>query len=1531
MKTFFVFICLGVLPVLSRAQDKGYEIDLRHVVPKPAPAVLPMSGTSPGGERLSVNSQYFEKDGRPWFPLMGEMHYNRVRPEDWEREIRKMKQAGLSIVATYVFWNEHERRPGVWDWEGNRDLRRFIELCERSGMYVWLRIGPWSHGEQLYGGFPSWIEAMKGRRTNDPAYLEQVGKLFRQIGGQTGGLFFEQGGPIIGVQLENEYAAGQPGHISTLKRMALEAGIHPVYWSVTANTVFDDSLAEVIPLQGSYPYRGWEPNGGKATTDFLYGDDQWIMTDALGKVFYNVDKYPKGLCEQGCGSQMTYANRFVVEPYVVEAHLQNQVGRGMNMVGYYMFRGGTQTPGLKEPGLPESYDFQAPIGEYGYIRPSYRYLKTLHLFLNDFGSELAGMQVVEPAHPVRDPLDTSSLRYIVREKEGSGYLFLCNAQVRVHMPDKRVRISLQLPDGRITFPPLLLKGQTSPILPFNLRLDGVTLHYVTAQVLARSEDDGIQTVFFQRLPGVDPQVAVGDSIIRVGGRRAVSLKGADGKKLELVFLSREEALNAWKVDGELAITDGDLIQWGDSLEVSRWGTPVVSLSVYDPLAMKFIKNTHAQPARATGVVIRRAADTNEVIVALPQSLPAGVGDVMVRVSYRGSICRAMMGDSVVADDLSNGMPWLLGLHKFLGKGTLRLVADPGKGGRIEDIRVVPQYRHSFFRKAPSVSAIDYDRKGSVANARQTKFNYRWQLLVLDSNVAGKADATVTRDQSFKSQFDEQYIKDVKDGPELILKKEIQEAVKGFSGEYPLIKNKKWKNVSLPSPVRYEQQLNPGPKSFQGICYYRKNFRIPQNLQSKELSLLFEGAMQTATVWINGKYIMQHRGGYTPFVIPLDNIIHKNAQNEIIIRLDNRDDIFTPPGKPLNRNGFLYWSGIYRDAWLIATPAVHITNPVAANIAAGGGVFIRTENISGKSADVIVKTNIKNSGALRAKTVNVSQVIRNKTGKIVAELKTSSFQLHAGADTTLEDQVTIDLPQLWSPDAPNLYTLTTTIRQGNTTMDEQTEKFGIRHLYFSRSEGFKLNGKQTRISGTNLHQDYPFIGNAVSNRAHLRDLIKIKNAGFNFVRLPHYPHDPSVYAYCDSLGLMVADCIPGWQFYNHNNLFEERVYKDIRDMVRRDRNHPSVILWEVSLNESLPPADFRAACVQVAKAEYPGNQFFTSGDTQGGKENTWDVAYNGWKEPFGRPQEVQPNSPGFVREYGDYEFGGSHSTTRTHRGHGQQSLLQSAWNLQWEHNLMRSPQYYPWTVGDANWAFYDGGEGWTNLTSDWGIADIYHIPKFSYYFYQSQRPAANGPMVYIADWWARRNKPSQVIVYSNCDSITLFLNDELLASQTPDSGPDTDYGSFTKGGNAFDGGNARNLDHPPFTFNNITWQPGVLKAIGFIKGKKVAENAVQTPKTAEAVKLEADTQGVPLVADDADAVFVHAVITDGNGTVVTPDDDTEVSFSVEGPGQIVSPARVKARAGIASVLIKSSKKAGTIKIKAVAGQLPAAVLSLKTIR
>lgn len=692
---------------VGMAQKPSYSLDAATIGAPVQSGDLKL-GDHPGTRyQFGANNQYLLRDGKPWFPIMGEFHYSRYPHEYWEEEILKMKSAGLSIIATYVFWNTHEYPKGKWNWEGDFNLREFVELCQKYNMYVWLRIGPWCHGEQLYGGHPEWIAKMPGRRSNAPEYLKEVRHLYHQIAQQTKGLYYRQGGPVLGVQLENEYASGQPEHMDTLKQIALQAEISPVYFSITANTVFHDKEFGFLPLQGAYPYRGWTQGGGGPTKDFLYGNDQWIMGDALGQLYYDPDKYPRGLCEQGCGGQMKCQNRFTVEPHVVEAHLQNQIGRGMNLIGYYMFHGGTQTPGLKEPGYPESYDFQAPIGEFGLLRRSYRCLRILHHFINDFGQDLAAMQVVYPRHPVINERNTDSLRYVARINGNAGFLFLGNTQVRIPMPDKTAKFKVKLPGETLEFPrkPLVLKGGTTAILPINLSLKNkVLLKYATAQPLARMDDQEKETLFLMELQGTTVELALESGNIKkinakgwhqevkkgivylnqgTGAKRPIIVEAHNGKESVIMVINRNEAENSWRgtINNKehILITPADILVDNEGIELRQTGNPHFDVAIYPRPQKDFMVDGKIIKSKRQGVFERysiildtihtqfgaKRITANKVAFRIPETLFENCRDLLLTLPYLGGSATASINGTVQTDHLFHGPDWEMGIKRFM--------------------------------------------------------------------------------------------------------------------------------------------------------------------------------------------------------------------------------------------------------------------------------------------------------------------------------------------------------------------------------------------------------------------------------------------------------------------------------------------------------------------------------------------------------------------------------------------------------------------------------------------------------------------------------------------------------------------------------------------------------------------------------------------------------------------------------------------------------------------------------------------------
>ncbi len=766
---------------------------------------------------------------------------------------------------------------------------------------------------------------------------------------------------------------------------------------------------------------------------------------------------------------------------------------------------------------------------------------------------------------------------------------------------------------------------------------------------------------------------------------------------------------------------------------------------------------------------------------------------------------------------------------------------------------------------------------------------------------------------------------------------VDSQTNSFPGDPPesavAFKDAKWEKVCLPHTPRIESP-EQAQKYFQGVCWYRRHIAPDKTWRGEKISLQFEGAMQVADVWVNGRHVLTHRGGYLPFFVDLTDALGQGGA-VVSVRLDNNDTPTIPPGKKHNQLDFAYFGGLYRSVRLAVTDLLHVTDAVAANRVAGGGIFVRTESASAEAATVFAQADIANEGEVE-NDVSVRFTALAPGGEKVAEAGEKVSWLAPGGEATTHCRLTVSNPKLWHPDHPWLYTLKTEVLRGGKVADSVSTRFGIRTLAYDDQLGLVINGQPLTIRGANRHQDFPWLGNAVPDNAQFRDLQRLKDAGFNFLRLAHYPQSPAVMDACDELGLMVSVCTPGWQFFSRSESFTNLARQNIREMVRWHRNHPSAIMWEVSLNETYGHDAFYADCARLAREEYPGGQLFTCGDSYASKDlRHYDVPYAGWPGFYNRP--AAPGFEGvkrsFAREYGDYEFGGEHSTTRVLRGAGENALLLQAWNFAWSHNRNAS---FRWLCGDCIWEGVDNIRGCSaeNPIALCGVLDYLRLPKFSYYYFQSQRDA-NAPELFIANYWTPRPSPAKVVVFSNCEEVELLVNGKVVARQKPDAGPDSDYGVWhpqadpvymasgknvdddeaataqslkqQKGENflaMFDGGNCRHTGHPPFTFAPVSYAAGELKAVGYIGGQPVVADVRHTPGQPALLKLAAALENRPLAADGADAVFVHATICDADGNPV-PDATNPVVFTVSGPAQLVSPAAVRAGAGVATGLIRSS--------------------------
>ena len=535
---------------------------------------------------------------------MGEMHYSRVPEAEWEEQILKMKSAGVEIVAAYIIWIHHEEVEGEWEWSGQKDLRRFVQLCAKHGMYVVPRVGPWSHAEVRNGGFPDWLLAKtKQTRSNDPEYLKYVDEYFKQIGTQLKGLMWSQGGPVVAVQLENEYRGRPPlggaPHILKLKEMAQADGMRVPFFTVTGWDGAAIPKGAVLPVYGGYPDAPWDASIRKLPASEVYAfrfgsrvtGDMGAQNGAAptgNAANFSLDT-PFMTAEMGGGMQITYHRRPVVSADDIAAMAPVMLGSGVNLYGSYMFQGGENPDGklttlqeslaTKAPNdLPvKTYDFEGPLGEFGDERPSLMKMKLWNYFLNDFGAELAPMLPRKPDVTPAGARDLSVVRVSARTLGASGFLFVNNHVRGAEMPVREgFQVAVKLPGGKTLMIPekaVDLPADSYFVWPFNQDLSGLKLRFATAQPLAKVGTAKEPVYVFFAQPGIKPEFVVenasglkpelsvestGGVATRDGamwfpglqpGQRGDSVRFtlAGGRHVTLLLLEQKEAEQAWKV------------------------------------------------------------------------------------------------------------------------------------------------------------------------------------------------------------------------------------------------------------------------------------------------------------------------------------------------------------------------------------------------------------------------------------------------------------------------------------------------------------------------------------------------------------------------------------------------------------------------------------------------------------------------------------------------------------------------------------------------------------------------------------------------------------------------------------------------------------------------------------------------------------------------------------------------------------------------------------------------------------------------
>lgn len=701
------------------------------------------TSSSPEGQTWTVDATSLMHNGKRVIPVMGEIHYTRVPESQWRTELLKMKAGGINAIATYVFWIHHEEIEGQYDWSGNRHLRKFVTLCKELGLPVILRMGPFCHGEVRNGGFPEWVIDKKYKiRTDDPQYLELAEQWYRQIYAQVQGLLFKDNGPIIGIQLENEYS-GTWQHLMNLKRIAVKIGFDlPIYtrtgWPKLKTPA---QYGEILPLYGDYSDGFWNRELTDMPGDYSncyffksYQGSTVIATEQIKNQSEDDSKgelgYPFLTCELGGGMTPSYHRRVYIYPKDIYATALVKVGNGSNLPGYYMYHGGTNPEG-KQTTLNEmqrtkvtnyndlpmkSYDFQAPIGEFGQLNEQYHLLRNLHTFLNDFGSDLATCTPVFPVEETNDYNWDKSLRWNYRTDGHGGFVFVNNYQRMKTLSDKKDIAFCVTADGKeMTIPSKKVTVASGEcfFFPFNMSVGGFNIQYVMAQPISKIEVNGVTTIFLKRINGITPEIAYSKTIKNLQhGLNKIS------RDIQIYLVDENEAMNLWKADWagreRIFMTEGSLVTDGNSISIedniSDFNVrvyPAPECVSYDGIIMMTkkeglftryhiasglktkeeldIKKMKQEGAlRDITIGINKAAEEpadkdfdNAAVwhITLPEVTNANQR-ALLKVDYQGDVARIYDGQQFADDNFYNGRPFLYDLCRITRPDSVTLKILP---------------------------------------------------------------------------------------------------------------------------------------------------------------------------------------------------------------------------------------------------------------------------------------------------------------------------------------------------------------------------------------------------------------------------------------------------------------------------------------------------------------------------------------------------------------------------------------------------------------------------------------------------------------------------------------------------------------------------------------------------------------------------------------------------------------------------------------------------------------------------------------
>lgn len=767
-------------------------------------------------------------------------------------------------------------------------------------------------------------------------------------------------------------------------------------------------------------------------------------------------------------------------------------------------------------------------------------------------------------------------------------------------------------------------------------------------------------------------------------------------------------------------------------------------------------------------------------------------------------------------------------------------------------------------------------------------------------------------------------------------------------ERPGYKDGAWQNVVVPHTWDAGPD-NPfaAPGHFRGVGWYRRGLEVPHGWRGRRLLLHFNGVFQITDVWVNGRHAGQHVGGYTSFAFDITDAVEFGKTNVVAVKVN---DVLSPFIAPAEERNVANYGGIYRSVWLEVMDPVHVRY---------NGTWVTFEGDEARPV-VRIRTWVENQSRSSC-TVRVESEVLDAAGQSKAKL-VAKAGIGAGEGKSFDQKTeAISDPQLWSPDSPHLYRLLTTVFEGERALDRHVTRFGIRFMGYDASTGFTLNGKPINLHGVDRRQDYGFLGDAVPEAIGIKDVRLMKEMGVNFFRTSHYPQDPAVLNTCDELGILVWEEVPNIAVHIYppdeeggkpvyTTRFPRPLMDDLkhqlREMVERDRNRPSVIIWGFAddLSTYKYPEDF------VELSDYT-HTLDPARWTAGRCPHVTDIMDATSYEDLLEAHKEHPEKMYIWNEWGAISCErGREGPALINRGRIQ-ALSDSEMALSQEGLLMQW-NALPW-LGTAKWCMYDCGEPngsvtrslWAprdgRLTLRWpfndylGVSDMWRIPKSAYFFLQSQW--TEEPMIHIVGHWTwpeDAGRSRRVRIYSNCDTVELFLNGKSLGGRKSATQervwqdfrqlvekyhePEQLRGQFAKA--KLPGAHLR---HPPFCWDEVTYQPGALLAVGK-KGTVTVRHEIRTAGPAKGIILKPDKHS--LVADGYDVVFIEANVVDSAGTVV-PTAQNWIAFSATGPGRLLGGAmELDAISGTVAINLQSIGEAGEVVVRATSrGLKPASLL------